>query len=1026
MKDNHKNFEEFDDFEEFEDFLENNILSNKNESIPSNKNLQDKNEKDIFQENVQENISTFENFEDINNQNMENLDEVDTIEVDTIQSKEIESSMEICSTNEMDDSDEIFDFPSEKKEIETFDSFEDFNFQDSEFESEPDTEIDLDTESETNLNAKASSETEEKFIAKYPTEVELIAELEREFMTKEKFVSDSLIKTEFASQIESEQKTDQETVQDAEQHQDDEQHLETMQHQEVEKKAMQDQETVKDDVQLQETVKNDVQLQETVKDDIQLQETVKDDIQLQETMKDDVQLQETMKDDIQLQETMKDDVQLQETVKDDVQYQETMKDDVQLQETMKDDVQLQETVKDDVQYQETMKDDVQLQETVKNDEHVLESSQEHEQEQGVKQEVEQLQDTKQHQDAKQEYEHVLESSQEGIQDQKIDEKVNQEYDLKNNHVLESEKNQENIDDFYHFNDFEFSKEPKTEEVKMLEENNMEEDSVLEQDLQSNQIDKNVEMSSDHTIHALEIAKNISNPLLDIKANKIEKTLCSPQEPENQKFLEVNMEQQETLAPFQWPGEKAVYHFYVWHCAETDERKENWTSGRFPFLAAQMPLPPKDKLDSAFTKKDWGMRRLEYKKNVPLYFYYAEPFQPSFYDPSRLNYLRTLYFTYFPAYFSKVPVPGREEVHEIYGPMLYPGKINAIPFLDESKDMMPCMEWLHMKLHALKSKDPLKNKVGANNLAGLVHLQEILRFYLRSYSFLLWSLNYFCNYDNHARLGFSSTGNKIYTNCFPMGRDILEYLCVRTSLPMQRLQNAQIDDVHIPYYRQETVPTFLGFGSFHGESWLSTSEKDCAEKEFCEKDFIVFDNCPMENKEDGTVASREIRTAENFRLFHKLWQEEIFASIDQLLAEHKIKIMVRRFSTDPNLPLSLADSNIKDTKIDPVKLYQATLELRPKDISKKTRYLRNFLSPELATEFYNIFQHDAIETPRNNIFIQEKPADWNFVAYLTYDGDLTTGNLEKKTLVDFFQPDALPVDNPREILPRGILPFVLRP
>ncbi len=916
MKDNHKNFEEFDDFEEFEDFLENNILSNKNESIPSNKNLQDKNEEDIFQENVQENISTFENFEDINNQNMENLDEVDTIEVDTIQSKEIESSMEICSTNEMDDSDEIFDFPSEKKEIETFDSFEDFNFQDSEFESEPDTEIDLDTESETNLNAKASSETEEKFIAKYPTEVELIAELEREFMTKEKFVSDSLIKTEFASQIESEQKTDQETVQDAEQHQDDEQHLETMQHQEVEKKAMQDQETVKDDVQLQETVKND--------------------------------------------------------------------------------------------------------------EHVLESSQEHEQEQGVKQEVEQLQDTKQHQDAKQEYEHVLESSQEGIQDQKIDEKVNQEYDLKNNHVLESEKNQENIDDFYHFNDFEFSKEPKTEEVKMLEENNMEEDSVLEQDLQSNQIDKNVEMSSDHTIHALEIAKNISNPLLDIKANKIEKTLCSPQEPENQKFLEVNMEQQETLAPFQWPGEKAVYHFYVWHCAETDERKENWTSGRFPFLAAQMPLPPKDKLDSAFTKKDWGMRRLEYKKNVPLYFYYAEPFQPSFYDPSRLNYLRTLYFTYFPAYFSKVPVPGREEVHEIYGPMLYPGKINAIPFLDESKDMMPCMEWLHMKLHALKSKDPLKNKVGANNLAGLVHLQEILRFYLRSYSFLLWSLNYFCNYDNHARLGFSSTGNKIYTNCFPMGRDILEYLCVRTSLPMQRLQNAQIDDVHIPYYRQETVPTFLGFGSFHGESWLSTSEKDCAEKEFCEKDFIVFDNCPMENKEDGTVASREIRTAENFRLFHKLWQEEIFASIDQLLAEHKIKIMVRRFSTDPNLPLSLADSNIKDTKIDPVKLYQATLELRPKDISKKTRYLRNFLSPELATEFYNIFQHDAIETPRNNIFIQEKPADWNFVAYLTYDGDLTTGNLEKKTLVDFFQPDALPVDNPREILPRGILPFVLRP
>ena len=52
--------------------------------------------------------------------------------------------------------------------------------------------------------------------------------------------------------------------------------------------------------------------------------------------------------------------------------------------------------------------------------------------------------------------------------------------------------------------------------------------------------------------------------------------------------------------------------------------------------------------------------------------------------------------------------------------------------------------------------------------------------------------------------------------------------------MQRLQNAQIDDVHIPYYRQETVPTFLGFGSFHGESWLSTSEKDCLKKNFVKK------------------------------------------------------------------------------------------------------------------------------------------------------------------------------------------------
>jgi hypothetical protein len=228
--------------------------------------------------------------------------------------------------------------------------------------------------------------------------------------------------------------------------------------------------------------------------------------------------------------------------------------------------------------------------------------------------------------------------------------------------------------------------------------------------------------------------------------------------------------------------------------------------------------------------------------------------------------------------------------------------------------------------------------------------------------------------------------------------------------MKRLENSKIGSMSIPYHQQETVPTFLGLGSFIGDSWTE-------EKEWKENDFIIFDNCPGE--------SRQEKTAENFRLFHKLWKDIFFKEIDDLLAENKIHISVRRFSTNKDLPLSLADDKLDD-KLDATKLYNNTLSLKPAENPKKTKYLKNYIPAELATEFYNCFHRPEVHAERNNIFVPEKVEDWNLVAYLTYDGDLSASTLDKKTLVDFFQPDALPVENPREVLPRGILPFVLRP
>ncbi len=524
--------------------------------------------------------------------------------------------------------------------------------------------------------------------------------------------------------------------------------------------------------------------------------------------------------------------------------------------------------------------------------------------------------------------------------------------------------------------------------------------IKDQDAPSlKQSDSNKERYSSVTEKQIQnIPQNL--PEKEIEAKTSETKVEEPQED----FVE-----EKPLADFQWPGEKSVYFFYIWHCAQKDEPKENWMSGRFPFLATKMPLPPEEKLDKSFSKKDWAFKRLQYKKDIPLYFYYPEVFQPSFYDPQKIAYLRSLYFAYFPAYFREVPLPPKAN-KETKGPLLDPSRLKSIPFLDESSEMEHHVAWLNSKLKVLE-KNPIIPKAKAENIEGIVALQQILRFYLRLYGFLLWSLNYFCNYDNHARLGFSSTGQEIFSNSFPIGLDICDFLTVRTKLPITSASPMSVGNKKLRLEEREIIPTFLGLGSFKGNSFLEMKEEG-----FQKQDFMIFDNCPSEG-------NRAEKTAENFRLFHNFFKKFLFAGIDELLASHKIRIFVRRFLNEDKVALGLKDDKLQDSSSFNTKnIYEKTIEtMQP---GKKMRYLKSLLPQEASQELYHAFALKTEPLPWNNVFVEESPKSWELVGYLTYNSEWNTSNISNQVLMDFFYPDAMPQKDPREFVPQGVLPFVI--
>mgnify|MGYP006293498201 CR=1 FL=1 len=458
--------------------------------------------------------------------------------------------------------------------------------------------------------------------------------------------------------------------------------------------------------------------------------------------------------------------------------------------------------------------------------------------------------------------------------------------------------------------------------------------------------------------------------------------------------------------FEWPGETSVYYFYIWHCCKNDEKKDNWLSGRFPFLASTMPLPPKEKLDKKFIKKEWAFKRLQYKKDIPLYFYYSEVFQPSFFDPQRIGHLRSLYFSYYPAYFSKVKVESSQTGTK--GPLLKPENLNGIPFLDESQYIEYYEDWLKSRLEKLR-ENPLKNKACLDNLPSLLILQQILRFYLRTYGFLLWCMNYFCNYDNNIRLGYSSIGNKIHTNSFTIGLDIKKFMGVRSLIPISDEENTiKIGTYDLTVKDREIIPSFLGLGSFKGGFHLNNTTKD-----YKDEDFVIFDNSSSEQKNKQT---------DIFHDFYQLLREKIFAPVDDLLNQHKIKIHLGRFIQDEKIPLSLTDKLIDNKKIKGKKLYEQTV--LTSGGSRKAKYLKNYLPSSEAIEFYNCFNKNFQKISKNNIFTNESPQAWNLIGYLTYNGELTQSTLAGRTLIDTFCPDAVPIADSRVSINEGVLPFAL--
>lgn len=478
-------------------------------------------------------------------------------------------------------------------------------------------------------------------------------------------------------------------------------------------------------------------------------------------------------------------------------------------------------------------------------------------------------------------------------------------------------------------------------------------------------------------------------------------------PQNEEDEVQEVVKEEDRSEFSWPGNKGVYFFYIWHCAEKDETKKDWVAGRFPFLASKMPLPSNEKLGDTFRGKDWAFRRIQSKKDIPLYYYYSEVFQPSFYDPQKITYLKPLYFAYYPAYFREVMVPVDGKAKEIRGPLLDYTQLSYVPFLDEFDVIKHHKDWIKEKLNELE-KNPIAGKSKTENIKGAVILQQILRFYLRTYSFLLWCLNNFCNYDNHARLGFSSVGKEIFSNCFPIGFDIEKYLGVRTQLQVTSNThtignfNYKTDDIEI-------IPTFFGLGSFTGNAHFEA----CDHKK---DDFIVIDNCPQQEK------TRAEKTKENFTLFHNLFNKHLFSEVNEILAKHDITVNIRRF-TDKNVPLSVHDETLEDSiELAGTNLYERTIKI---DImEKKSLYLKNFLSHEDASALYKTFNQELSKNTKNNIFHQESAEDWILAGYLTYGGKLSSGNIHSKTFIDFFSPDAVPESDPREKVPRGILPFVI--